>query len=104
RIGLRMPTGQLPAAAGRDPKAPGRRGTTRPRANPSVVRGWSGADHRANRHCDFPVASTTWSTLAGADGDELAGQHAGGKAAEALRGEQRRARSRWQDGREQADE
>jgi hypothetical protein len=35
----------LLAAAGQYPKAQGRRGTTHPRAVPSAVRDWLGADH-----------------------------------------------------------
>ena len=45
RIRLRMPDARLLAAAGRYPKAQGRRGTRHPRAVPSAVRDWLGAGH-----------------------------------------------------------
>src|SRR6266446_1873129 len=45
RIRLRMPNALLLAAAGQYPKAQGHRGTTHPRAVPSAVRDWLGADH-----------------------------------------------------------
>ncbi len=45
RIPLPMPNARLLAAAGRYPKAQGRRGTTHPGAVPSAVREWLAAGH-----------------------------------------------------------
>src|SRR5207247_7202502 len=41
------------------PKAQGRRGTTYPRAVPSAVRDWLGADHGTDRQRRFLIAPTT---------------------------------------------
>ena len=54
-----MPNALLLAAAGRYPKAQGRRGTTHPRAVPSAVRDWLGADHQTDRRRGFPIAPAT---------------------------------------------
>ena len=59
RIRLRMPNALLLAAAGQYPKAQGRRGTTHPRAVPSSVRDWLGADHGTDRQRGFLIAPTT---------------------------------------------
>ena len=59
RIRLRMPAALWPAAAGQYPKAQGLRGTTHPRAVPSVVRDWSGAGHGTDPQRGFPIAPAT---------------------------------------------
>lgn len=59
RILLRTPNARWLAAAGRYPKAQGRRGTMHPRAVPSAVRGWSGADRGTDRQRRFLIARTS---------------------------------------------
>jgi hypothetical protein len=57
-----MPNALLLAAAGQYPRAQGRRGTTHPRAIPSSVRDWLGADHGTDRQRRFLIAPTTSSS------------------------------------------
>src|SRR5712664_939092 len=57
-----MPNALLLAAAGQYPRAQGRRGTTHPRAVPSSVRDWLGADHGTDRQRGVLIAPTTSSS------------------------------------------